>query len=81
MIPLFSFFYDSFMFSLLCADGSISPEVVLATPLMKIMPDMNKRISFMVTVSRRFNFIVTPSLFDACYNMNYNSKLLHLKPL
>ncbi len=38
MIPLF--FLDSFMFSLLCADGSISPEVVLATHLKKIMPDI-----------------------------------------
>ena len=78
--------YDSFIFwihlifSSIWVGGSIFLGVVLAPLLKKTMPDMNKRISFMVTVGRRFNFIAGSSLMILVITGVYNGRFLLSQP-
>jgi uncharacterized membrane protein len=78
--------YDSFVFwihlvfSSIWVGGSIFLGVVLAPLLKKTMPDINKRISFMVTVARRFNFIAGSSLMILVITGIYNGRFLLSQP-
>ncbi len=78
--------YDSFIFwihlvfSSIWVGGSIFLGFVLAPLLKKTMPDINKRISFMVTVGRRFNFIAGASLLILVITGIYNGRFLLSQP-
>ena len=78
--------YDSFVFwihlvfSSIWVGGSIFLGVVLAPFLKKTMPDMNKRISFMVTVGRRFNILAGSSLMILVITGVYNGRFLLSQP-
>ncbi len=79
-------FYDSFIFfihlifSSIWVGGSVFLGFVLAPLLKKTMPDINKRISFMVTVGRRFNFIAAFSLLILVITGIYNGRLILSQP-
>ncbi len=78
--------YDSFIFfihlifSSIWVGGSIFLGFVLAPLLKKTMPDINKRISFMVTVGRRFNFIAGTSLLILVITGIYNGRYILSQP-
>ncbi len=79
-------FYDSFIFfihlifSSIWVGGSVFLGFVLAPLLKKTMPDINKRISFMVTVGRRFNFIAALSLSILVITGIYNGRFILSQP-
>jgi putative copper resistance protein D len=60
--------------------GSIFLGFVLAPLLKKIIPDINKRISFMVTVGRRFNFIAGALLLILVITGIYNGRVFLSQP-
>ncbi len=78
--------YDSFIFfihlifSSIWVGGSIFLGFVLAPLLKKTMPDINKRISFMVTVGRRFNLIAASSLLVLVITGIYNGRFVLSQP-
>ncbi len=78
--------YDSFIFfihlvfSSIWVGGSIFLGFVLAPLLKKTMPDINKRISFMVTVGRRFNLIAASSLLVLVVTGIYNGRFILSQP-
>src|SRR5215210_854624 len=78
--------YDSFIFfihlifSSIWVGGSIFLGFVLAPLLKKTIPDVNKRVSFMVTVGRRFNFIAVSSLLILVVTGIYNGRIILSQP-
>lgn len=62
------------IFSSIWVGGSIFLGIVLAPLLKKSIPDLNKRISFMVTVGRRFNLLAGPSLVILIITGMYNAR-------
>jgi uncharacterized membrane protein len=60
--------------------GSVFLGFVLAPLLKKTVPDINKRISFMVTVGRRFNFIAAFSLSVLVITGIYNGRFILSQP-
>lgn len=62
------------IFSSIWVGGSIFLGIVLAPLLKKTIPDLNKRISFMVTVGRRFNLLAGPSLLILIITGIYNAR-------
>ena len=62
------------VFSSIWVGGSIFLGLVLAPLLKKTMPDLNKRISFMVIVGRRFNYLGGSSLLILVITGIYNAR-------
>jgi uncharacterized membrane protein len=73
-------FFIHLVFSSIWVGGSIFLGFVLAPLLKKTMPDINKRISFMVTVGRRFNFIAVSSLSILVITGIYNGRFILSQP-
>jgi uncharacterized membrane protein len=67
-------FWIHLVFSSIWVGGSVFLGIVLAPFLKKTIPDINKRIFFMVTVGRRFNFIAGPSLLILVITGIYNAR-------
>ena len=73
-------FYDPLViwvhlvFTSIWVGGSIFIGVVLAPLLKKTMPDLNERISFMVLVGRRFNYLGGSSLIILVITGIYNAR-------
>jgi len=62
------------VFSSIWVGGAIFLGIVLAPLLKKTMPDVNKRISFMVVVGRRFNYLGGASLIILVITGVYNAR-------
>ena len=62
------------VFSSIWVGGAIFLGIVLAPLLKKTMPDANKRISFMVVVGRRFNYLGGASLIILVITGVYNAR-------
>jgi copper resistance protein D len=62
------------VFSSIWVGGAIFLGIVLAPFLKKTMPDVNKRISFMVLVGRRFNYLAGTSLIILIFTGVYNAR-------
>lgn len=62
------------IFSSIWVGGSIFLGLVLAPLLKKMIPDINKRISFMVVVGRRFNYLGGSSLLLLVITGIYNAR-------
>ena len=73
-------FFIHLVFSSIWVGGSIFLGFVLAPLLKKTMPDINKRISFMVTVGRRFNLIAASSLLVLVVTGIYNGRFILSQP-
>lgn len=73
-------FFIHLTFSSIWVGGSIFLGFVLAPLLKKTMPDINKRISFMVTVGRRFNFVAVTSLLILVITGIYNGRFILSQP-
>jgi copper resistance protein D len=73
-------FFIHLIFSSIWVGGSIFLGFVLAPLLKKTMPDINKRISFMVTVGRRFNLIAASSLLVLVVTGIYNGRFILSQP-
>jgi copper resistance protein D len=79
-------FYDPLViwihlvFSSIWVGGSIFIGIVLAPLLKKTMPDINKRISFMVIVGRRFNYVGGSSLLILVFTGIYNARTFFTQP-
>ena len=79
-------FYDPLViwihlvFSSIWVGGSIFIGIVLAPLLKKTMPDLNTRISFMVIVGRRFNYIGGSSLLILVITGIYNARTFFAHP-
>ena len=73
-------FFIHLIFSSIWVGGSIFLGFVLAPLLKKTMPDINKRISFMVTVGRRFNLIAASSLLVLVVTGLYNGRFILFQP-
>ena len=73
-------FFIHLIFSSIWVGGSIFLGFVLAPLLKKTMPDINKRISFMVTVGRRFNLVAASSLLVLVVTGIYNGRFILSQP-
>lgn len=79
-------FYDPLViwihlvFSSIWVGGSIFIGIVLAPLLKKTIPDLNKRISFMVIVGRRFNYLGGSSLLILVITGIYNARTFFVQP-
>lgn len=79
-------FYDPLViwvhlvFTSIWVGGSIFIGVVLAPLLKKTMPDLNKRISFMVIVGRRFNYLGGSALLILVITGIYNARTIFTQP-
>jgi uncharacterized membrane protein len=79
-------FYDPLViwihlvFSSIWVGGSIFIGIVLAPLLKKTMPDLDKRISFMVIVGRRFNYLGGSSLLILVITGIYNARTFFAQP-
>lgn len=62
------------VFSSIWVGGSIFLGLVLAPLLKKTVPDLNKRISFMVVVGRKFNYLGGSSLLILVLTGIYNAR-------
>jgi copper resistance protein D len=69
------------IFSSIWVGGSIFLGIVLAPLLKKTMPDLNKRIPFMVVVGRRFNYLGGSSLLILVITGIYNARSFFDQPL
>ncbi|MDQ4073662.1 MAG: CopD family protein [Thermoproteota archaeon] len=67
-------FWIHLVFSSIWVGGSIFLGIVLAPFLKKTIPDVNKRILFMVTLGRRFNVVAGPSLLILVGTGIYNAR-------
>lgn len=68
------------VFSSIWVGGAIFLGIVLAPFLKKVIPDTNKRISFMVTVGRRFNYLGGSSLIVLVITGIYNARAFFNQP-
>ena len=68
------------VFSSIWVGGAIFLGIVLAPLLKKTMPDINKRIPFMVVVGRRFNFLGGASLIILVITGVYNARAFMDQP-
>lgn len=68
------------VFSSIWVGGSIFLGLVLAPLLKKTMPDLNERISFMVLVGRRFNYLGGSSLIILVITGIYNARSFFDQP-
>ncbi|HYF98521.1 MAG TPA: DUF4149 domain-containing protein [Candidatus Saccharimonadales bacterium] len=68
------------IFSSIWVGGSIFLGIVLAPLLKKTIPDLNKRISFMVVVGRRFNYLGGSSLLILVITGIYNARSFFEQP-
>ncbi len=79
-------FYDPLViwvhlvFTSIWVGGSIFIGVVLAPLLKKTIPDLNKRISFMVIVGRRFNYLGGSALLILVITGIYNARTIFAQP-
>lgn len=62
------------VFSSIWVGGAIFLGIVLAPFLKNIIPDANKRVSFMVAVGRRFNYLGGSSLIVLVITGIYNAR-------
>lgn len=68
------------VFSSIWVGGSIFLGIVLAPLLKRTIPDINKRLSFMVVVGRRFNYLGGSSLIVLVITGIYNARFFLSQP-
>ena len=68
------------VFSSIWVGGAIFLGIILAPFLKKTIPDINKRISLMVTVGRRFNYLGGSSLIILVITGIYNARPFFNQP-
>lgn len=68
------------VFSSIWVGGAIFLGIILAPFLKKTIPDINKRISLMVTVGRRFNYLGGSSLIILVITGIYNARPFFNEP-
>lgn len=68
------------LFSSIWVGGAVFLGLVLAPFLKKTIPDANQRVSFMVTVGRRFNYLGGSSLIILVITGIYNARTFFSQP-